>query len=168
MTQARLNRPFFRKPVVLVSSALLMVLVLVVLYVLARSGGEPWLVLEPEGGKLSGLRVDDSRIPAEVVQSLPQATEKQKLDRGAILVLAGKHRLDEALAVNPQLQFNQQDALYWSKLALPHWRLELAFLSRRLLLEAAERTQTTIATQGDLSYYAEKLEQVLARVIRQR
>lgn len=128
-------------------------------YWLLGPGRRPWLeVLKDEDGVIVGVHVDPRKIPRDVLDQLPTPNDNTPLrDPAEIKALAEHYELYQSWETNPHLAFDRGVIDYWSKQGRPAWELELQFLSRRLVLEAAERAQARIPYPGDLSKWAERV-----------
>src|SRR6185437_15176517 len=106
----------------------------------------PWLeVRKGPDQVIAGLRVEPRNIPSVVLAQLPTPDGQTPLrDAGQIKVLAERYGLYQSWQVNPHLTFDRGVIAYWSQQGRTAWELELQFLSRRLLLEAAERDHAYI------------------------
>jgi hypothetical protein len=128
-------------------------------------GQRPWLeVLKDKDGAIVGLHVEPRKIPRAVVDQLPSPGDNTPLrDKAEIKALAERYELYQSWEPNPHLAFEDWVIDYWSKQGRPAWELELQFLSRRLVLEAAERSQARIPSPGDLSKWAERIYPILLK-----
>jgi hypothetical protein len=128
-------------------------------------GQRPWLeVLKDKDGVIVGLHVDPRKIPRSVVDQLPPPGDNTPLrDKSEIKALAERYEMYQSWETNPHLTFEGWVIDYWSKQGRPAWELELQFLSRRLVLEAAERAQARIPYPGDLSKWAERVYPILLK-----
>lgn len=126
-------------------------------------GRNTWLeVLKDNNGVMVGMEVDPQRIPSTLLAQLPTPGDNTPLlDARKIKTLAERYELYQSWESNPTLCFDDGVIAYWSKQGRPAWELELRFLSRRLVLESAERAQARIPSPGDLSYWAERVYPVL-------
>ena len=70
--------------------------------------------------------------------------------------LANYYGLFRQWTANPHLAFMDGDVTYWWEQALSAERLCLEFESRRAVLEEAEKSRSTIPSQGDLSALAQQ------------
>jgi hypothetical protein len=125
----------------------------------------PWLeVLKDKEGAIAGLHVEPKRIPKAVLAELPIPGDNSPLtDPAQIKALAEHYELFQTRETNSHLCFEDGIIDYWSKQRRPAWELELQFLSRRLVLEAAERVQARIPYPGDLSKWAERIYPILLK-----
>ena len=122
-----------------------------------------WIGIRKKDGKVIDVTVEQSKIPKDVIVSLPPRQENHKLNKSQIRQLAEKHRLFARTEFNPHLRFKDGDISYWRDQNIAAWELELEFLARWLMLEVADREEVTIPTQGDLSHWATKLMGALYR-----
>ncbi len=133
-------------------------LLILVVVLWPASGSREWLqILVDDQGKIDGVVVQAGRIPREVLAALPNPQNKHKLNRAQIKKLAEEVGLYQDRLVNPHLVFEDWVIDWWSKQIDNAWEMELQFLSRRLVLEAADRKGAYIANPGDLSHWSERL-----------
>jgi hypothetical protein len=117
-----------------------------------------WLEVHRDNeGHMAGFVVDPQRIPKEVLDSLPNPQDVRKLDKTQLKQLAEATGLFQSRKVNPHLVFDAGVIDYWAKQKRSAWEFALEFLSRRLILEAAERQGAVIPFVGDLSMWSERL-----------
>lgn len=122
----------------------------------------PWLVLKKDSdGKLSGLTITQKAVSQSVVDALPRKRTMTKLNKDQISELMQKYHLFDERAINNDLRFTDFNVAHWSKQDRPSWEMEVQFLARQLLLEEADRAKVIIETPGKLSYWANKIYQVL-------
>jgi len=128
-------------------------------------GQRPWLeVLKDKDGVLVEIRVEPRKIPQSVLDQLPTLGDNTPVrDKAQIQALAERYELYQSWETNPHLRFDDGVIDYWSKQGRPAWDLELQFLSRRLVLESAERAQARIPYPGDLSRWAERIYPLLLK-----
>jgi hypothetical protein len=72
--------------------------------------------------------------------------------------LAEYYDLTKPWPSNPHLRFKTGDISYWREQGLSSTDLDREFESRRLVLLRADKTRTSIPSQGDLSHAAELLQ----------
>ena len=147
----------------LLSVSLLCATVAVVFWVTNARKRAGWLVLDGDAqGQLAELTVKKDRIPADVLASLSHPKSTTRLSRDAIRQLAQEHDLFGPWRTNGHLCFNDGDIRWWSEQARDGWEIELEFLARKVLLQAAERDLLIIKDQGTLSYWSDRIERLLA------
>jgi len=161
-------KQFLSRPLSVLLWLLLLILGLGVggtIWWLVGPGRRPWLeLLKDKEGVIMGVRVDPQRIPRAVLDQLPSPGDDTPVrDKAEIQALAERHGLYQSWKINPHLTFEDWVIDYWSKQGRPAWDLELQFLSRRLVLEAAERGGVRIPYPGDLSRWAERVYPVLLK-----
>jgi hypothetical protein len=128
-------------------------------------GRRPWLeVTKDKDGAIAGLHVEPKRIPKAVLAELPIPGDNSPLsDPAQIKALAEHYDLYQTRHTNSHICFDDGTIDYWSKQRRPAWELELQLLSRRLVLEVAERAQARIPYPGDLSKWAERVYPILLK-----
>jgi len=128
-------------------------------------GQRPWLeAIKDKDSVIVGLHIDPRKIPQTVLDQLPTLGDNAPLrNPNEVKTLAERCELYQSWATNPHLTFDDGVLAYWSKQGRPAWELELQFLSRRLVLEAAERAQARIPSPGDLSKWAERVYPILLK-----
>lgn len=140
-------------------------LILAILLWPASAKSREWLhILVDDQGRIDGLIVHADKIPREVLEELPSPYDRKIMtDRKLIQQMAQAKGLYEDRRVNPHLIFDDGVIDWWSKNKKIAWELELEFLSRRLVLEAADRKGVYIPAAGDLSRWAERLHPFLKK-----
>ncbi len=133
-------------------------------------GQRSWLEIHKgKDGVVEGLHVSPQKIPQDILARLPSPDDNTPLrDPVRIKALAEKYGLYQAWQSNPHLRFDEGVINYWSKQARSAWELEMQFLSRQLVLEAAERAQARIPSPGDLSQWAERVYPILFKNVQQK
>jgi hypothetical protein len=146
-------------------AALLVAFPIALAMIVVRAEKLPFLVVRADpAGNISDLTVNEDNLPAEIAAVLGAPKVTTGLARDQVRELAMRHQLFAVHAMNPQLRFIEGDVTFWLHQRRAGWELELEFLARRLLMEAADRAQVKIATQGTLSYYARRLYGKLAEL----
>ncbi|MCK5219358.1 hypothetical protein KAR10_07545, partial [bacterium] len=100
-----------------------------------------------------GYHADD--IPDKDFVQVREIWEKVR-EVQAIRELADEYGLLEA----PILPMKGGDISYWADQKLPESELRIKFHARQIIIQIAVETGYSLPTQGDLSYWAEKLEMV--------
>jgi hypothetical protein len=130
----------------------------------------PWLeVLKDKEGVISGIHLDPKKIPKAVLAELPPLGDNSPLrDPPQIKALAERYGLYQSWETNSHLCFDDSVIDFWSKQSRTAWELELQFLSRRLVLEAADRAHVRIPYPGDLSKWAERVYPILLKKVQEK
>jgi|WetSurMetagenome_2_1015567.scaffolds.fasta_scaffold261128_1 hypothetical protein len=103
-------------------------------------------------GQATSVVLDEkAETPKALLDLLPAKKDTRKLTKEEIRQVAEKNRLFNDWDINPVLRFQDGDISAFSKEDLPAWNIELQFLARRIVIEAAEREKAKIPSQGDLS-----------------
>lgn len=171
--QSALPRRIFwtkRRKVIIYSASALVVMGALVSALLFRGhkASYDWLEIERGvDGRIVSLWIDPGAIPKETLRSLPRVEDKKKLAKQEVKELAEKYGLFDTRSVNPHLVFDDFAIEWWSQRERVSWELELEFLSRRMVLDVAERDKIVIPAHGDLSYLADKLLPILMKKSRE-
>ena len=67
----------------------------------------------------------------------------------------------QPMDVNPHLRFQDGDIAFFAEQSLAAWEIELEFLARKLVLEAADREDVVIQDPGELAHAASKVYSTL-------
>ncbi len=134
-------------------------LILAILLWPASAKSREWLhILVDDQGRIDGLIVHADKIPREVLEELPSPYDRKIMtDRKLIQQMAQAKGLYEDRRVNPHLIFDDGVISWWIMQKRPSWELELEFLGRRLLLEAADRKGVYIPDPGYLGKWSERI-----------
>jgi hypothetical protein len=123
-----------------------------------------WIQLRTDKrGTVINIVVRPQFIPKAVRARLPESQGKGLCTEDRVNRLAENYGLYTAWRVNPHLRYSSGDTTYWAKQKRPAHELEMEFLARRCVLEAAERVQARIPNQGDLSHWSGKVYAVLMK-----
>lgn len=100
---------------------------------------------------------DPIKWPKEIINLLPKSKDERILAKEEVNKLVRKYHLKEVTKTNPQLEFRTGDSSHWFEQEKPKYELELQFLSRWVVLLAADESKAKINEQGDLSYFANQV-----------
>jgi hypothetical protein len=126
-----------------------------------------WLgIKKNQYGVLEELAVKEEDIPKKVLADLPRERDQRILDEQEVRELAVKHGLFNPRRVNPVLCYGDGDITYWTEQGRAAWKLELEFLARRLLLDAAERHEIILLSRGQLTNWSQRIYFVLLKKTR--
>lgn len=118
--------------------------------------------IEIDGKPLPILKADID-LGAQLRQGPSPSPSSVRPTRDEVRELARSVGLLEATKTNPHLRFLEGDMSYWYEQELTLDELRLQFISRRMVLEAAEREHLVIDDQGKLSWAAQR---VMADILR--
>jgi tetratricopeptide (TPR) repeat protein len=115
--------------------------------------------------ELNGKEIDVPQVEIEkwrkkISKPMKSANEQvspKGVTKAVIAKLAQEFGLLEKPKINPDLVFTNNDISYWSGQPLDAPELELQFAARRLVLDAADKQQRTIADKKILAEAAQKL-----------
>jgi hypothetical protein len=126
--------------------------------------GKQWLIVQKDdNGYISELEVKKELVPRDVLALLSNSKKTAVPGKEVIQQMARDNRLFDAWETNPHLCFVEGDIVWWSEQKRPVCEVEMEFLARKLLLEAADKGKVKIKDHGTLSFWCERISRFLSR-----